>query len=80
MSLKSKLDAGEMLCTAWSGIPDALTVEIVAAQPFDAVTLDELAARTGIAPAELSARLLELELAGDVARLPGQRIQRLARA
>lgn len=46
---------------------------------YDPVTLDELAARTGIAPAELSARLLEFELAGDVARLPGQRIQRLAR-
>jgi 4-hydroxy-2-oxoheptanedioate aldolase len=40
MSLKARLDAGETLFTAWSGVPDALTVEIVAAQKFDAVTLD----------------------------------------
>jgi 4-hydroxy-2-oxoheptanedioate aldolase len=40
MSLKSRLDANETLCTAWSGVPDALTVEIVANQGFDAVTLD----------------------------------------
>lgn len=40
MSLKQRLKAGETLFTAWSGVPDALTVEILAAQPFDAVTLD----------------------------------------
>ena len=40
MSLRSRLEAGEGLCSAWSGVPDALTVEIVAAQGFDAVTLD----------------------------------------
>ena len=40
MSLESRLAAGETLCTAWSGIPDALTVELVAGQGFDAVTLD----------------------------------------
>ncbi|MEP9395899.1 HpcH/HpaI aldolase/citrate lyase family protein [Mesorhizobium sp. KR2-14] len=40
MSLASRLNAGETLITAWSGIPDALTVEVVAAQGFDAVTLD----------------------------------------
>ena len=40
MSLASRLAAGETLCTAWSGIPDALTVELLAAQGFDAVTLD----------------------------------------
>jgi 4-hydroxy-2-oxoheptanedioate aldolase len=40
MSLGLRLSAGETLCTAWSGIPDALTVELVAAQKFDAVTLD----------------------------------------
>jgi DNA processing protein len=45
----------------------------------DPVTLDALAERTGVAPAELSARLLELELEGQVARLPGQLFQRLAR-
>lgn len=40
MSLSSRLQAGETLFTAWSGVPDALTVEILAAQNFDAVTLD----------------------------------------
>ncbi|TIV12928.1 MAG: 2,4-dihydroxyhept-2-ene-1,7-dioic acid aldolase, partial [Mesorhizobium sp.] len=40
MSLKSRLVADETLFTAWSGVPDALTVEIIAKQDFDAVTLD----------------------------------------
>jgi DNA processing protein len=43
---------------------------------YDPVTLDALAERTGVAPAELNVRLLELELEGQVARLPGQRFQR----
>ncbi|MBV9890517.1 MAG: DNA-protecting protein DprA [Rhizobacter sp.] len=47
---------------------------------FAPVGLDELVARTGTSAAELSARLLELELQGRVARLPGQRFQRLERA
>jgi DNA processing protein len=46
---------------------------------FDPVTLDALAARTGQAAADLSARLLALELEGCVARLPGQLFQRLQR-
>ncbi|MDH3461016.1 MAG: DNA-processing protein DprA [Burkholderiaceae bacterium] len=44
---------------------------------FDPVALDALVARTGWAPAELNARLLELELDGRVARLPGQLFQRV---
>jgi len=40
MNLKERLAADEVVLTAWSGVPDALTVEIVAAQGFDAVTLD----------------------------------------
>ena len=40
MSLRARLEADETLCTAWSGVPDALTVEIVAGQGFDCVTLD----------------------------------------
>lgn len=46
----------------------------------DPVTLDALLARTGWPTAELSARLLELELDGDVARLPGGLFQRRHRA
>lgn len=42
----------------------------------DPMTLDTLLARTGEATATLNARLLELELAGQVARLPGGLFQR----
>jgi DNA processing protein len=42
----------------------------------DPVTLDALLARTGWPAAELSAKLLELELDGAVARLPGGLYQR----
>jgi DNA processing protein len=45
---------------------------------FDPVSLDALVARTGIAPANLQAQLLQLELQGDVARLPGGLYQRVA--
>lgn len=46
---------------------------------FDPVSLDALVARTGESPATLGARLLELELNGEVARLPGQLFQRIGR-
>jgi DNA processing protein len=45
---------------------------------FDPVSLDSLVARTGIAPALLQGQLLELELQGAVARLPGGLYQRVA--
>ncbi len=44
---------------------------------YDPVDLDTLAARTGRDAGSLTAELLELELAQDVARLPGNRYQRL---
>jgi DNA processing protein len=44
---------------------------------FDPVTLESLVARTGWSAAELNAKLLELELDGRVARLPGQLFQRV---
>jgi DNA processing protein len=46
----------------------------------DPATLDALAARTGLSAADLNARLLELELDGAVARLPGGLFQRCTRA
>jgi len=52
---------------------------LLAALGFDPVTLDALVARTGSSTAELSVRLLDLELDGQVARLPGQLFQRLPR-
>jgi len=51
---------------------------VLQALGFDPITLDALAERTGWPPAELNARLLDLELGGRVARLPGQRFQRIA--
>lgn len=40
MSLAKRLQAGETVFTAWSAIPDALTVEAIARTALDAVTLD----------------------------------------
>jgi len=53
--------------------PDAA---LVAALGHDPVTFDVLAARTGLPSERLAARLLELELAGQVQRLPGGLLQR----
>ena len=47
---------------------------------YDPIGLDPLIARTGIPAPLLQAQLLELELAGQVARLPGGLFQRLAAA
>jgi DNA processing protein len=47
---------------------------------FDPAGLDALVARTGMAPSALQAQLLELELAGQVARLPGGLFQRMGSA
>ncbi|MGZ5278057.1 MAG: DNA-processing protein DprA, partial [Caldimonas sp.] len=52
---------------------------LLAALGFDPIGLDALVARTGQSAAELAARLLDLELAGRVARLPGQVFQRIER-
>lgn len=40
MTLAERLRAGETLFTAWSGIPDSITVETVARTGFEVVTLD----------------------------------------
>jgi DNA processing protein len=53
--------------------PDAA---LLAALGHDPATLDALAARTGLPAAALAARLLELELAGRIHRLPGGLFQR----
>ena len=52
---------------------------LLAALGYDPIGLDALVARTGYSAAELSARLLDLELGGRVARLPGQVFQRVER-
>lgn len=53
---------------------------ILDALGYDPIGLDALLARTGMDAATLQAQLLELELDGAVARLPGGLFQRLARA
>jgi DNA processing protein len=50
---------------------------ILTALGFDPVSLDALVARTGVAAAHLQAKLLELELQGNLARLPGGLFQRV---
>ena len=50
---------------------------LLSALGFDAVSLDELQARTGLDTPRLQAQLLELELQSRVARLPGGYFQRL---
>ncbi|NML42752.1 DNA-protecting protein DprA [Ramlibacter sp. G-1-2-2] len=64
------------MAEAPEGEPDPL----LEAMGFDPVTLDALIARTGIPAPKLQAQLLELELAGHVARLPGGLFQRVASA
>ena len=56
--------------------PAALDDPLLDALGHDPVTLDALMARTGASAAELTVRLLELELDGHVARLPGGLYQR----
>ena len=53
------------------------TDALVDALGFEPIALDALIARTGLSAADLSARLLDLELTGRVVRLPGQRFQRI---
>lgn len=64
-----------------TGTPDAAaddeTTALLEALGHDPVGLDALAARSGLDAATLQARLLELELDAQVARLPGGLFQRL---
>ncbi|MFO0298511.1 MAG: DNA-processing protein DprA [Pseudomonadota bacterium] len=62
--------------TAGAQDPAASADPLLQALGHDPVTLDALQARTGCSNAELNARLLELELDGRVARLPGGLFQR----
>jgi DNA processing protein len=56
--------------------PAADEDSLLKAMGFDPVGLDALQARTGLDTATLQARLLELELDGQVGRLPGGLMQR----
>jgi DNA processing protein len=65
--------------------PGAQTAEVqedglLAQMGHAPIGLDALQARCGLATEQLQAQLLELELAGQIARLPGGAFQRLVRA
>ncbi len=60
--------------------PDDGGDPVLAALGHDPVHLDTLLARTGLDSPALGARLLELELAGVIARLDGGRFQRVGRS
>lgn len=73
-------DAGEHTAPGAGQVASGPHAALLQALGWDPVHLDALAARTGIGPAQLQAQLLELELLGEVARLPGQLFQRVASA
>ena len=54
------------------------TARLLNCTGYDPVTIDELATRSGLTADALSVILLQLELDGRVASLPGGRYQRLA--
>ncbi|CUA93969.1 DNA-processing protein DprA [Thiomonas bhubaneswarensis] len=54
--------------------------DILRALGYEIRDFDDLSARTGWPPDRLAARLLDLELQGRIARLPGGRFQRIAHA
>lgn len=59
--------------------PDERSDPLLRHLGFDPEPIDALVGRSGLSPERISARLLELELAGLVQSLPGGRYQRLVR-
>ncbi len=75
--------AGALKTSSSAGAAPNLSREqaqILQLMGFESVSLDGLAQRGGWSVADLSGHLLELELAGEVARLAGQLFQRRKRA
>jgi DNA processing protein len=72
-----KIAIGRAPRVAAAPVSSAPDNALLAAMGHDPVDLDTLAARTGRDAGSLTAELLELELAQDVERLPGNRYQRL---
>ena len=60
-----------------SALPSTADDPLLAALGYDVLGLDQLQARSGYDTATLQARLLELELDGQLARLPGGLFQRV---
>ncbi len=61
------------------GTPAPAETGLLALLGHDPTSLDALQARSGLQTAQLQAELLELELSGQVQRLPGGLFQRLVR-
>ena len=88
--VESAQDVLEELQFAVSAQPSAASTEpdsvsqalagLLQALGFDPIGLDGLQARSGLPTPQLQAQLMELELLGMVARLPGGKFQRIARA
>jgi len=72
--------SGETDANAESDTAHRLDAALRAALGHDPVTFDVLSARTGLPADQLAARLLDLELAGVVQRLPGGLLQCRGRA
>jgi DNA processing protein len=53
---------------------------VLQAMGFEPISLDALVERCGWSAAELNAQLFELEMLGELARLPGQLFQRRKRS
>ena len=74
------IEQARQMNSAEAGVPDSGNLALLRHMGFDPVGLDALVARSGIEAAHWQAHLLELELAGEVARLPGGLYQRMGRA
>jgi DNA processing protein len=62
-----------------TGLSDSVN-DLLDALGFDPIGLDALLARTGLDTPTLQAQLMELEIHGHIARLPGGMFQRMARS
>lgn len=76
--LNSVNGASELITASDESAEASLNDPLLAALGFDAVSLDALQARTGLDTPRLQAQLLEFELDGQVARLPGGLFQRMS--
>ncbi len=78
--ISGALHADSMPANGLKGLEMPQESALLQAMGYDAISLDQLIDRTGIPAANLQVQLLELELLGDLARLPGGLFQRMAQA
>jgi DNA processing protein len=72
----SWVSSGKTPVSVSAATPDDSILALIG---FDPCSLDDLSERAGLSIATLSPRLLQLELEGRLASLPGGRIQRLSK-